>query len=374
MHTHRQERGFALVGAVFALVIIASLVAGAFFASRQELSVGRSTQTYERAFEAAEAGINRQVAAWNTSVNALAVGDSMTMPTYTLPGSNATASSLIKRLNTQLFLIRTTGTSGTSSRTLASLARLQVLTMDFQASLTTRSTLKLGGSSQIDGTNTNPTGWSCAAATDTLAGIRTPDSTQISTSGCGSYSCVSGSPKIQQDSTVSTSTFFNYGSLTWTDLISMASITYTSSPTLSSLAPIATGGVCDNSNTNNWGEPWRGGGTVSACYNYMPIIYFAADAHITGGRGQGIMLVEGDLDVQGGFEFYGPVIVKGSFSTQGTGGHFTGGVMASNVDLELNSVLGDAVITYSDCAIESALQASALGRVLRERSWAEITQ
>ena len=161
MHGRTQERGFALVGAVFSLVIIAALVVGAFFASRQELNIGRASQTYQRAFQVAEASLNKQVALWNTSANALTVGDSV-MAYDTITGSGGgTAVTSIKRLNTQLFMIRTTGTSGTSSRTLAQLTRLQLIQMNFKASLTTQNGLQVGGSSFINGRNTNPSGWPC---------------------------------------------------------------------------------------------------------------------------------------------------------------------------------------------------------------------
>ena len=54
------------------------------------------------------------------------------------------------------------------------------------------------------------------------------------------------------------------------------------------------------------------------------------------------------------------MIVKGDLDTQGTGGHFNGGVMAANVNLAQNTVLGNAVITYSSCILAKVLQASAV--------------
>ncbi len=375
MRARTPQRGFALAGAIFGLVIIAALVAGAFYASRQELSIGRNSQNFQRAFEAAEAGMGRQIAMWNTSANALAVGDSVILPPDTLPGGSGISRSVVRRLNTQLYLIRTTGTSGNATRTLASLTRLQLLNMNIAASLTTRSSLKIGGSSFVDGRNTNPSGWACPLPTDTLPAVLTPDSNLISTSGCGGYNCLFGNPKIKQDPTVNDSTFFSFGQLDWAGLTAMANKIYNGNAgPLNTLAPIGAGSVCATGVQDNWGEPLRGAGTIAACYNYMPIIYVNGNLKITGGRGQGILLVEGDLSVQGGFEFFGPVIVRGHLETQGTGGHFNGGVMAANVDLELSTVLGDAVITYSSCAITRALQASAMGRGLRQRSWVELTQ
>ena len=373
----RNERGFALAGAIFALVIIASLIAGAFFASRQEMRVGRNTQTYQRAFGAAEAGINNTVANWSSvgSFNAMNVGDSQTV-TGTLPGNGGSYTTIVKRLNNELFLVRTTGTdpSNTGSRTLAAITKLLTVQMSFSASLTTRNQLKLGGSSFIDGRNTDPTSWACPTnPNDTIPAVMAKDTTQISYSGCNNGNCILGKPDIVQDTTINDSTFFKYGDTDYNELVAMATLTLPSG-TYNSMAPVGTATTCTTSNNMNWGEPFRSAGSIAGCYNYFPVIHITGDLHMTGGRGQGILLVDGDMDAQGGVEFYGPVIVRGHFSTAGTGGHFTGGVMAADVDLELNSILGNAVITYSSCSILKALQGSASGRLLTSRNWAEITQ
>lgn len=380
MRAPQCERGFALVGAVFALVIIAALVAGGFFAARQELNVGRSSQTYQRAFDAAEAGLNNTVATWNTgTLNALAVGDSTTY-TATMPSNTGSYTAVVRRLNDGLFLIRSVGQdpSGGSQRAIATITRLQLIQMDFNASLTTRGELKIGGSSYIDGVDQDPTGWTCPSADhDTLPGIMTRDSNEISTSGCSNYDCVRGDPKIQQDPTINDSTFFKFGDLDWNELVAMATKTYPSgSVGPIGPAPIGTASTCTTTpggSNDNWGEP-RVPAIVAGCQFYFPIIYVPGNLKIVGGWGQGILLVGGDLEVSGGAEFYGPVIVRGSLKTTGTGGHFNGGVMAANVDLEMSSVLGDAVITYSSCAITRALQYNAPGRLLAQRSWAELLQ
>jgi len=369
------QRGFALAGAVFGLVIIATLVAGAFFVARQEMSVGRNNRTFASAFEAAEAGLNRTVAAWNTSMyNGLAVGASA-LDSNTL-ANNAFWRSDVRRLNSELFLIRVTGMdpSRISQRQVAALTRLQFIAMDINAGLTTRGQLKLGGSSFIDGVDDEPGGWGCPTSNDTLAGILTRDSSQISTSGCGSFNCVRGSPKIQPDPTINDSTFFKFGDLDWNELVGMATLRFnTSVGPLNGIAPVGTSTTCNTANTSNWGEPLRPA-AVAGCVNYFPIIYVNGNLKLTGGRGQGILLVENDLDVQGGFEFFGPVIVRGNLTTQGTGGHFNGGVLAANADLQLSTVLGDAVITYSSCVISRALNANSPGRLLSQRSWAELIQ
>ena len=118
--------------------------------------------------------------------------------------------------------------------------------------------------------------------------------------------------------------------------------------------------------SENWGSPLTTGGP---CGNYFPIIWASGDLNINQVQGQGILLVDGDLSVQGGFEFYGPVIVKKTLKTTGSGGHFNGGVIAANINLDQNTVLGNAVINYSKCALLKALNASATASVLKERGW-----
>jgi len=185
----------------------------------------------------------------------------------------------------------------------------------------------------------------------------------------GSATLLAGDPKVRVDSTMTDSTFFKYGTLNWNDLTAMAGITLPGGNY--SPAPSGTATTCNQGILTNWGDPYHPA-TVAGCSNYYPIIHITGNFKGTQGYGQGVLMVDGDLQVTGNFEFYGPVIVRGSFSTAGNGNHFYGGVMAADVDLSQNSVLGNAVITYSSCVVANALRASSPGRLMRERSWAEV--
>jgi hypothetical protein len=95
---------------------------------------------------------------------------------------------------------------------------------------------------------------------------------------------------------------------------------------------------------------------------------------LTGGAGQGILLVDGNLDASGGVNFFGPVIVRGALSVtgNGSGARFVGGVMAENVYLTDSKVAGNAVVSYSSCAIQKALNGSAPPVFDRTRGWIEM--
>jgi hypothetical protein len=88
--------------------------------------------------------------------------------------------------------------------------------------------------------------------------------------------------------------------------------------------------------------------------------------------GQGILIVNGDLEVEGGARFYGPVIVKGRLKTSGTGGHFNGGVLAANVELDETRVVGNATVRYSSCAVANAIPGAAAPRRVVQRAWADL--
>ena len=122
------------------------------------------------------------------------------------------------------------------------------------------------------------------------------------------------------------------------------------------MAPDSTiGGDCRTGQAfpSNWGNPENPG---AACFEWFPLIHITGDANVqSGGVGQGILLVDGDLELRGFFVFYGIIIVQGSVNTQGSGNRVYGGVMASNADLESQSFVGGSVVTNSTCAVSRAL-------------------
>lgn len=368
-HVHGNERGVALPMAIFALVVIGVLVGASFFIGRQEQIVGRNTVRVQQAFAAAEAGMQTQVVNWDPQrYNRLAVGDSVTFGGV-LTGTGWYRGN-VRRLNNLLFLARAEGfsTDSTARQHVGMLLRLRPVELDITAALKTQGEVTVGGSSYTDGNDALPAGWTgCAALKPPLPGIQLPDSADITTAGCGGLSCVAGSPKVESDTTISDSTLTTFGDASFDDWRDLATKRITGGTR--KIQPSTTGGQCNKADPNNWGAPLS---PTSACGGYFPIVWVEGDLVVNGVQAQGVLLVNGDLDVQGGFQFYGPVLVKGRLSTQGTGGHFQGGVIAANVSLDQTSILGNAVINYSSCAIARALQNAAPAAPLRSRSWANL--
>jgi len=189
----------------------------------------------------------------------------------------------------------------------------------------------------------------------------------LTTSGNGS---VDGSPASVLDPSLNTSDM----KANFDKLKALATLIVTSGNPAAT-APAYTGNPqkCDTSVETNWGEPTL---KTDPCFGYFPIIYHNGDLKLQGGRGQGILLVEGDLAATGGMVFYGPVYVTGTLSTSGNSGQgakFFGGVIAGNVALDdLTKLSGGALVSYSSCALKRALQNSATPTMLAERSWVQL--
>lgn len=368
----RNERGIALAVAIFALVVVGGLVAGSMFVATQEQRVGRNTLRQQTAFTAAESATQDVVLNWAAgNYNTLAVGGSVTT-TGTAPDGRGWYKRTVQRLGQAVYIVRTDGFNkdSTSRQRVGALMRLRPLAFNISAALKTAGALKIGGSSYINGADTQPNTWTgCPATQPTLPGIQLPDPTKIQTSGCSNLSCVNGDPKVKQDATITTQKLLMVGDIPFDSLRNFATKIIPGGNPSEHIFPRLIGGTCDMAHQYNWGDPLT---PITPCGNYYPIIWSETSLALQGDYGQGVLIVNGDLKVTGGFEFFGPVLVKGTVSTQGTGGHFNGGVIAADVNLDQNTVLGDAVINFSSCALIRILTATANGSIVRERSWVNL--
>jgi hypothetical protein len=374
------RKGFALPVAIGSMVIIGTLIAGVFFTASQESRVSRNTLNQERAFRAAEGSLNYVYGTWkNANYSGMAVGAVKLVIYDSLSKRGWIDTVRVTRLNGNTYWLLSTAYAGTgivSSRHRTSVVvRITYPTISFLGALTVRGSIRVGGSSYTTGTDSPPAGWGCPPGGATQPGIAASSDTSVKVSGCSNTSCIDGNPPILVTNAASdTTTYFNYGDANWATLTSSADLTFSGSQTLNGIAPSTISGACNTGDLNNWGDPGRAT-PAGACESYYPIVYFSGTAntvHITGGTGQGLLLVDGDLTVDGGFEWFGPVIIRGHLTTQGTGGHFNGAVMAANADLEQNTVLGDAIIRYSSCADSAALLGTGIAKRLKQRSWAEM--
>jgi type II secretory pathway pseudopilin PulG len=370
--------GIALTLSIIAMVVIAALVTGIMMSVQTETRTGEAQRKMNQAFAVADAAAGEVVALWQTAgYNNMTNGTSQNV-SGSAPNGTGTYTGTVTRVNSELFFVDITGKDRVSAakQRVGIMVKLRRLTFDANAAVTTRGPGKIGGSTEINGNDTNP--WtSCPAAGPPKPGIRHPNTSQLNfIGGCSDESCVTGSsPEVYNDPTVNDNTFFSYGDFDWAQLSTMANHVLTGA-TWNGIGPTTTGSpvICNVGYNKNWGEPRESGSPVTQCQSYFPTIYFNGNTKINGGIGQGIIMVNGDLEITGGFEYYGIVLVRGSLKSTGTGGHVTGGILAANVDLEQEDILGNAVFTYSSCALSKVQNGGAAGAQMRSRGWVQLIQ
>jgi hypothetical protein len=154
------------------------------------------------------------------------------------------------------------------------------------------------------------------------------------------------------------------GDLDWNELMVTANVTAEGSV---SPGTSARDGACDVEDQSNWGDPQRPGDGV--CTNHFALVHAPGDLTIDGGRGQGLLLVEGDLTIRGGFDFAGIVMVRGAL--HGNGARITGALTVGAADSSSMSVFHDVIVRFSRCAVHAAMLGTALPVPIAERSWFE---
>jgi hypothetical protein len=357
----------ALAMAMFAIVVIGALIAGAFFASNQDFKIGRNSLVAQRAFSAAEYGLNKTMAEWDQSLNlAIKVGKDTSFSYTTGDGGQSTVR--ITRANDYTYWIVSEGAAGMNTpletrRRTSSVLRLAYPAIKYGGALTLAGGGTIKGSSQVYGTNANPSGWDCAdyPGRDTTAVAYGPTATLTVQKSSNAI----GTPATYADPNAGTDgTYVKYGDESWNTLVANADIKLSGDP--GTVLPVLTAtGKCNTSLKTT---------AVTACQSYMPIIYVSTDVHLSQGRGQGILLVDGSLYVNGSFDWYGLIIVRDQFTKSNGSANIFGAAMARNASISAttNDILGNVTFQYSKCAIESALHGSARLVPAKKRAWAEM--
>ena len=377
----RNERGMALAVAIFAMVIVGALVAGAFFAGTQEQRVGENQRRVQASFGVAEAGAQERVLSWDPATmnkRAQYPADSVAIATTTAPNGSGSYGGYSYKVGPNLFLIDVTGRDrasaagaiaggGGARQRIGMLTRIAPVDFGIKASLTTQGIVSMSGNANINGVDQVPTGWtSCDPTGPPQAGVR-DNGGNVTESG---NAAVLGTPPIVNDPTVNNNTFTAFGGATYAQLAARATITLP--PGNYTTDAVVTNGVCDKTVLTNWGDGMNPG---SLCSNYFPIIHITGTATLNNVQGQGILLVDTDLNVQGSYQFFGIVIIQGDLKTAGGGStdaHFWGGVLAKNADLSVQNLSGKATLNYSSCSINAVLQATSPISMMRSRGWVQL--
>jgi hypothetical protein len=320
-----------------------------------------------QAMEAAEAGMNDLLANWSVTYNTYGIFGDSVFPTVNVGAGRYTQTLTRMAGGKYLLSVRgdRLGASGAviATQYLSRYLRLAIPFLDIQAAITAEDGITAGGNIDIVGNDTNPPNWTGCAPPVDKAGGRSAQDIDVH----GASSMIGTPPQVEFDPTVVDSLF----TVPFNALKSMATLTLAPG-TYTGLAPSITGSpsVCNKTDPNNWGEPYAAPtvGVVTQCQKYFPIIYVPGNLSVSGGRGQGILLIEGDGQATGNFIFDGIVISLGGLQVNGNGNKVTGAILTLGVTANLH---GTPDIFYSSCAIHRALQYSVRAEPMADRSWAQ---
>jgi hypothetical protein len=116
------------------------------------------------------------------------------------------------------------------------------------------------------------------------------------------------------------------------------------------VAPAVTDGRCDRSVPLNWGAPLD---PAHACARFAPLVVVNGTTRFLGGAGQGVLVVNGQLDLMPGSSFTGAILVAGRL-TVAAGAAVTGAITV----LDGGTIDINGVVEHSACAVRRALLGS----------------
>jgi len=383
------REGIALPIALAAIVAVGALIAGVVFASTQEFRVGRNTITAQRALHGAEVGLNSVVASWNSErTKKLKIGFRDTLRDTII--DEAYVKREWVRVSPTMFWVTSTSIAGSQSlqnralKRLNALVRVDIPDLRIMGAVTSRGRTEIAGAAKVSGTDTVLAGWDCPPGGAPGAGVVVNDSASNMIYSGVKYE-LTGDPKVKDSTAIveDTSNFMKFGGFNYDSLAILATKVKTSGGAYNNIYPSHSApNVCNTADANNWGDTSHVNGP-RGCENYYPVVHLqgATNSYNLQGNsgGQGILLVDGNLTLAGGFKWTGLIIVKGATTLAGTAGvggvKIVGGLMSMNrvSPADTNQVTGASSITFSRCVIGQVTAALATARQTRYRSWADMS-
>mgnify|MGYP001229620885 CR=1 FL=1 len=352
------REGVILVAAVLVLLALGLVALGLLFVSTQEFLIARSTQDVATVRTAAESAVRATVAGWSTGdYRDLAVGDYRpTAASYEPEGVRVATS--VERLGGPLYLVRAEAERAPGPGAVAAAAMLVralgigELWEGFPAAVASRGPVDIATSALVHGTGAGMGGNCPIEATDTMRQIFGPGDRPAVLVGPSPLDLdhpVHGDVEGSGDPSPVDSA--RVGPLGWDDLRTLADRVQAGS------AFAGAGARVDHDDTEahardwtypNGAGPWDPGRHGAGS---MALTYVGGDLRLTGGAAQGVLIVEGDLELSGEASFHGAIRVGGRLVVR-DGAQIRGAVAV--VGSEGAWIADEARVSYDVCALWSA--------------------
>jgi hypothetical protein len=356
------------------LAAITGLAAASFYSVVETRRAANRATRQEEAASAADVGIRALLESWN-----VASRDSLPIGGIDSAGSVSTgpvadrARVFVIRLTGSLFWIASAGqaadaTSVEANRTHNLLVEVLRPRFPARAALLSRGNVVTAAEVTIGGDDSTPPGWTdCPAADSTRA-----PAIILAHGRSATFDDGRPIPDVQFDSAAAaTGTYESFARVGAAALAARATIAVVPGAILSP-AP-DTGRDCQLGEGletfSSWGEPDRTG-RDTRCEQFYPVVYAPGDLTVRGGRGQGVLLVTGRLQIEGPFRFYGVILAGGGIDATGPDVTVYGAVISGGASGVTWRATGE--LRRSTCVVERVAKAAARAYPVPRRAWAEL--
>ncbi|NIR42606.1 MAG: hypothetical protein GWN99_01840 [Gemmatimonadetes bacterium] len=369
------ERGFALAMAIFALVLLAAVVAGGYFSASQEYQIGRGMRSLTTSIYAGEAGIREILDRWDPEGMAtLSAGDTVTFGPVTLEGGGSYIGRVIRvgvpaDSLKRYFYIEAVGRPPLPSlgeRRQGLVVRARYPRFSFEAAVRAYDAITFGGKNdEIIGLDQLITAWGAlcdAFAFHDTAGVNARDPLRIN-----EPTQVVGNPAIISNYPGSSEGDIFLPEYTWSELVALADHHVANGTSFNGSTGSVVDGRCNRADPKNLGMPEN---TGHACFRYFPVIHVNGTATLKGGPMQGIFLAEEDFDLQGPVTVYGILMTRNDLYLSGPSEIYGFTWVADDIHYS-----GAVPRIYrSNCAAQRAILLSNFTRPtpVDGRAWAEL--
>jgi len=312
---------------VLLCIAVAELIAAGSLAVAARSAVhARTVAAIVKARAGAEAAVRAAMAGWDmAALGGTPIGSIIPVAAGAgaLPGG-VTHTATVERLSSSRWLLRgealVQGTAGPAARARASAIVVTIpldsLWLDFGATLTSGGDVALAPGAIVDGgaAALPPPPWTAAqcpaaavnAMQGSLGAVARPGVAMATgaTLSAGGASVTGNPPVVPAAARADSAAHQRFGVLSRAEAALIADRLETGSITP---APVLAGTVCDTTAPGNWGAPLA---PSHACADYFPLIHASGDLSVTGGAGQGLLVVAGDLTLAG-TSFHGVIQVGG---------------------------------------------------------------
>ncbi len=357
-----EPRGFALLLGVCLLAVIGGVAAAAAFAIREAQRSASRLAHQESASGTADSALFARIEAWDQRAS-----DSLPVGSI----DSAYPSSYVTRVTHSVYAVTAIGNSGRepgahATRASSLLLEVRRPTVPTAAALTARGNVVVAAGAQPSLGDAVPPEWQDCPAPDTAdaVAIVVPFGARAEDETGAAIASVSHDSVAER-----AATYEILGRVTTKELTERADVHLTAGAVVSPQPP-AEGG-CNRSggvSRDSWGEPLRNGASPG-CERVFPVVHATGDLVVRGGRGQGVLIVDGRLHVDGPFLYYGLVLAR-SIEMSGSDVTVYGAVLSGGEgDV---SWLASGRLRRSTCALFRASSGAARAYPVRRGGWSEV--